>query len=167
MMRRKFGVLAVGLLMVFAPTTWLMLTGQAQNVSENGVITGTVISDAGPEAGVWVIAETTDLPTKYRKIVITGDGGKFVIPQLPKAKFTVWSRGYGLLDSEKVPATAGQDIKIAPKVAKTPQEAAKIYPSNWWFSLMEVPPVSAFPGTGPRATRSARRSRPRTSTCSS
>ena len=89
MMRRRIGVLAVGLLMVFAPTTWLMMTGQAQNAADNGTITGTVTSDAGPEAGVWVIAETTDLPTKVRKIVVTGDGGKFLLPQLPKANYTV------------------------------------------------------------------------------
>ena len=149
MMRRRIGVLAVGLLMVFAPTTWLMMTGQAQNAADNGTITGVVTSDKGPEAGVWVIAETTDLPTKVRKIVVTGDGGKFLLPQLPKANYTVWSRGYGLLDSPKVPAAVGADIKLAPQTAKTPQEAALIYPSNWWFALMEVPPVSAFPGTGP------------------
>ena len=149
MMRRRIGVLAVGLLMVFAPTTWLMITGQAQNAADNGVITGVVTSEAGPEAGVWVIAETSDLPTKFRKIVVTGNDGKFLLPQLPKANFTVWARGYGLVDSAKVPAAVGADIKLAPAVAKTPQEAARIYPSNWWFSLMEIPPVSAFPGTGP------------------
>ena len=34
-----------------------------------GVVTGV----KGPEAGVWVIAETTDLPTKYAKIVVTDE----------------------------------------------------------------------------------------------
>jgi hypothetical protein len=30
-------------------------------------IGGTVTSAKGPEAGVWVIAETTDLPTKFAR----------------------------------------------------------------------------------------------------
>src|SRR4051794_9753236 len=36
-----------------------------------GVVTGA----NGPEAGVWVIAETKDLPTRYAKIVVTDDQG--------------------------------------------------------------------------------------------
>ena len=36
-------------------------------------IGGLVISDSGAEAGVWVIAETRDLPTKYAKVVVTVD----------------------------------------------------------------------------------------------
>ena len=38
---------------------------------DDGVIRGIVHSDAGPEAGVWVIAATSDLETVYRKIVVT------------------------------------------------------------------------------------------------
>src|SRR5688572_13347477 len=56
-----------------------------------GVVTGT----RGPEAGVWVIAETRDLPTAFAKIVVTDDGGRFVVPDLPKANYSVWVRGYG------------------------------------------------------------------------
>ena len=52
----------------------------------------------GPEAGVWVIAETTDLPTNYAKIVVTDDQGRYVIPDLPTANYQVWVRGYGLVD---------------------------------------------------------------------
>src|SRR5882724_7755402 len=65
-------------------------------------ISGTVTSSAGPEAGVWVIAETTDLPTRYIKEVVTDDQGRYLIPALPKAKYTIWARGYGLLDSPKM-----------------------------------------------------------------
>src|SRR5713101_4053726 len=57
---------------------------------------GTVASANGPEAGVWVIAETNDLPTKFAKIVVTDDRGRFLIPDLPKANYSVWVRGYGL-----------------------------------------------------------------------
>ena len=39
-------------------------------------IGGVVTSAKGPEAGVWVIAETRDLPTKYVKIVATDDSGR-------------------------------------------------------------------------------------------
>ena len=72
-------------------------------------IGGVVSSSKGPEAGVWVIAETTDLPTRYIKEVVTDDRGRYLIPDLPKANYTVWARGYGLVDSPKVQARAGQD----------------------------------------------------------
>ena len=78
---------------------------KAGNDSIRGVVTG----PNGPEAGVWVIAETADLPTKYAKVVVTDDKGRYVIPQLPKAKYSVWSRGYGLKDSGKTAGHAGQD----------------------------------------------------------
>src|SRR5688500_2848198 len=63
---------------------------------------GVVTSAKGPEAGVWVIAETTDLPTRFGKIVVTDDRGRYVIPDLPRASYSVWVRGYGLVDSPKV-----------------------------------------------------------------
>ena len=50
---------------------------------------GVVTSANGPEAGVWVIAETTGLPTKYAKVVVTDDRGRYVIPDLPKAMHDV------------------------------------------------------------------------------
>ncbi len=65
-------------------------------------IGGVVSSGNGPEAGVWVIAETTDLPTHYIKEVVTDDHGRYLIPDLPEAKYMVWARGYGLVDSPKV-----------------------------------------------------------------
>ncbi len=71
-------------------------------------IGGVVTGPAGPEAGVWVIAETTDLPTKYAKIVVTDDQGRYMIPELPKAKYKVWVRGYGLVDSAEGRRRAGQ-----------------------------------------------------------
>ena len=68
-------------------------------------IGGVVTSSKGPEAGVWVIAETTDLGTKMSRTVVTDDQGRYVIPDLPKGKYKVWVRGYGLVDSPKVTAS--------------------------------------------------------------
>src|SRR5262245_30443634 len=62
-------------------------------------IGGVVASSKGPEGGVWVIAETTDLPTRFIKIVVTDDRGRYLLPDLPKANYNVWVRGYGLVDS--------------------------------------------------------------------
>src|SRR5215467_15838069 len=89
----------------------------------NDSIGGTVTGPNGPEAGVWVIAETTDLPTKYAKIVVTDDNGRYAIPQLPKAKYSVWMRGYGLKDSGKTVASPGETVDIK-AVATTPKEDA-------------------------------------------
>src|SRR5262245_56324201 len=73
--------------------------GMGEGAGSGGNISGTVTSGNGPEAGVWVIAETTDLPTKYAKLVVTDDQGRYLIPDLPKANYRVWVRGYVLVDS--------------------------------------------------------------------
>jgi hypothetical protein len=147
MMRRIVGVLAIGLLCALGFSGEQILSGQtAQAV---GTITGTVTSEKGPEAGVWVIAETSDLPVPFRKIVVTGDGGRFLVPELPRANYRVWVRGYGLVDSARTNATVGQELKLQATTAKTPQEAAKIYSAPYWLSLMEIPAENQFPGTGP------------------
>ena len=115
-----------------------------------GYISGVVESSNGPEGGVWVIAETEDLETKFAKIVVTADDGRFVLPQLPDATYDVWVRGYGLVDSEKVrlsPTT--EDVQLEAVIAPDERAAAEYYPGNYWYSLIEVPPASEFPGTGP------------------
>ena len=111
---------------------------------------GVVASAAGPEAGVWVIAETTGLPTGFRKIVVTDDQGRYVVPDLPAAVYQVWVRGYGLVDSDPVRATPGEVLNLTATVAPTPVAAAQVYPANYWYSLLEPPSESEFPGTGPR-----------------
>src|SRR3712207_9440065 len=75
----------------------LVLAGFSSASELSGVVTG----PNGPEAGVWVIAETTDLPTKYAKIVVTDARGRYLIPDLPRATYKVWVRGYGLVDSPR------------------------------------------------------------------
>jgi len=76
------------------------------SISRND-IGGVVTSPHGAEAGVWVIAETHDLPTRYAKMVVTDDRGRYVIPDLPHGKYEVWVRGYGLIDSPKVESEPG------------------------------------------------------------
>jgi hypothetical protein len=115
-------------------------------------IGGVVSGPAGPEAGVWVIAETTDLPTKFRKIVVTDDRGRYVIPDLPGANYRVWVRGYGLVDSVPVQARPGRQLALAAVLAPNPRAAAQYYPSSYWLSLVNVPPKDAFPLPAPRAT---------------
>src|ERR1700682_4698050 len=115
----------------------------------NSDIAGVVMSSKGPEAGVWVIAETKDLGTGYRKIVVTDDRGRHLVPALPKANYTVWVRGYGLVDSPKVQATPGKPLDLKAVIAPSAKEAAQYYPAAYWYSLIHIPPKSDFPGTGP------------------
>jgi hypothetical protein len=110
-------------------------------------IGGVVTSSNGPEAGVWVIAETADLGTRFREIVITNDRGQYLLPDLPKANYKVWVRGYGLVDSAPVNAAPGQELALAAVVAGTPRAAAEYYPASYWVSLLNVPSKSAFPMT--------------------
>ena len=112
-------------------------------------ITGVVTGPRGPEAGVWVIAETSELPTKFVRIVVTDDQGRYLIPDLPKANYTVWVRGYGLIDSPKSRSAPGKTVNLTAVPAPTPRAAAEYYPAGYWLSLMHVPEKSEFPGTGP------------------
>ncbi|MEE9184856.1 MAG: carboxypeptidase-like regulatory domain-containing protein [Acidimicrobiia bacterium] len=123
-------------------------TGEAVCI-DNDNLGGVVTSANGPEAGVWVIAETTDLPTKFVKIVVTDDLGRYVLPDLPEANYSVWVRGYGLVDSPKVQAAPGRILDLTAVVAPNPAAAAEYYPANYWYSLLRVPDKSEFPGTGP------------------
>jgi hypothetical protein len=111
-------------------------------------IGGVVTSQKGPEAGVWVVALTRDLPTKYIKIVVTDDRGRYVLPDLPKGSYEIWVRGYGLVDSPHVQSTPGSRLNLQAVVAPTAKAAAEYYPANYWYALLEPPPKSDFPGTG-------------------
>src|ERR1700681_1317684 len=110
-----------------------------------GVVTG----PTGPEAGVWVIAETTELGTKMAKMVVTDDQGRYVLPDLPKANYSVWVRGYGLMDSPKVQSAPGKMLNLTAVKAPDEKAAAQYYPAVYWFAMMKIPDKSQFPGTGP------------------
>ncbi|MEP7257684.1 MAG: hypothetical protein ABI687_04840, partial [Flavitalea sp.] len=111
-------------------------------------ISGTVTGPNGPEAGVWVIAETHDLPTRFAKIVVTNDAGQYLLPELPTAKYKLWVRGYGLIDSPKKDAEPGNKVDLTAVIAPSEKEAAQYYPAGYWFSLLNVPGKDMFPGTG-------------------
>src|SRR5437773_803465 len=91
-------------------------TGGAVAIDQDD-LAGTVTGPKGPEAGVWVIAETSDLPTRFAKIVVTDDRGRYLLPDLPKATYNVWVRGYRLTDSAKVQAAPGRILNLTAVVA--------------------------------------------------
>jgi hypothetical protein len=136
---------------VVASVTGLRVPVQAQaTVAVDADDIGGIVTGArGPEAGVWVIAESKDLPTTLRKIVVTDDQGRYLVPDLPKGNYSVWVRGYGLVDSAKVPAAPGKAVNLKAVPAPNAKAAAEYYPALYWFALMHVPPKSDFPGTGP------------------
>src|ERR1700757_5326251 len=99
---------AASLLAVAAPAR----AQQAPVAIDNDDIGGVVRGPGGPEAGVWVIAETRDLPTRFTRSVVTDDQGRYVLPDLPKAKYKIWVRGYGLVDFSKVDGEHGQQLYL-------------------------------------------------------
>ena len=100
----------------------------------------------GPEAGVWVIAETTDLPTRFARIVVTDDQGRYLVPDLPKAKYKVWVRGYGLVDSPKVDSEPGRMLNLTAVPAPNEAAAAQYYPAIYWYSMLKIPEQGQFGG---------------------
>ena len=117
-------------------------TGQTESTPEppgEPTISGTVTSIAGTEAGVWVIAETDSLGTRFARIVVTDDQGRFLLPDLPAADYRVWVRGYGLVDSEPVAASPGDTVDLTATVAPDAAAAAAIYPAAYWYAMMGLP----------------------------
>jgi hypothetical protein len=115
-------------------------SGQVQVDSDD--IGGVVSSASGPEAGVWVIAETGDLGTRFVKIVVTDDQGRYLVPDLPPANYKVWVRGYGLADSQAVQGSPGKLVNLTAIVAPDAATAAKVYPAAYWYAMMKLPAES-------------------------
>jgi hypothetical protein len=148
--KRLTVALAIGLAVcagVVSGTRAFQTSGDAIAI-DNDDLAGTVTGSSGPEAGVWVIAETRDLPTPFARIVVTDDRGRYLVPDLPKANYSVWVRGYGLVDSPKTQTTPGKNLNLRAVPASSPAAAAQYYPAAYWLSLMEMPAKSEFPGTG-------------------
>ncbi|MCZ6715979.1 MAG: carboxypeptidase-like regulatory domain-containing protein, partial [Gammaproteobacteria bacterium] len=124
-------------------------------VSDGGIamdgddMAGVVLSAAGPEAGVWVIAETADFDTRFARIVVTDDEGRYLVPDLPDANYQLWVRGYGLQDSRKVAASPGDGVDLVAIVAPDAASAAQVYPAAYWYSMLGLPTeeeVATIPG---------------------
>jgi hypothetical protein len=147
------GTAAVGLAVLL--TVWPTTRPLSQPVPAVAVqidtddIGGVVTSKNGPEAGVWVIAETTDLGTRFAKIAVTDERGRYVIPDLPMASYRMWVRGYGLVDSPKVKTEPGEVVNLTAVPAPSAAAAAEYYPAIYWFAMLKIPDKSLFPGTGP------------------
>ena len=128
-------------------TTSRAALAQAPNVGAKD-IGGVVTGPKGPEAGVWVIAETSDLPTRYIKIVVTDDNGGYLLPDLPEANYKVWTRGYGLVDSPKIHGVPHQTLNLTAVPAPNEAEAAHYYPAIYWYSMLQIPDKKEFGGDG-------------------
>src|SRR3989442_6381463 len=145
-----FGVAAVAIAVLYAGSVARLDAqqpgGGAVSIDADD-IGGVVTGPSGPEAGVWVIAETTDLPTRFAKMVVTDDQGRYVVPDLPKAKYKVWVRGYGLVDSPKVDGDPGKPLNLRAVPAPNAAAAALYYPAIYWYSMLKIPDASQFGGT--------------------
>ena len=150
MKRTRWFFLAVALSAVasFLLSTPLSSQQSVTIAIDNDDIGGVVRSAKGPEAGVWVIAETNDLPTRFARMVVTDDQGRYVLPDLPKANYSIWVRGYGLVDSPKVKSTPGKIVNLKAVVANNDAAAAQYYPAIYWYSMMKIPDASEFGGKG-------------------
>jgi hypothetical protein len=141
------GAIALAACLAMTPTPLRAQTAaDAQVAIDSDDIGGVVTGPNGPEAGVWVIAETTDLPTKFARIVVTDDRGRYVVPDLPKANYEIWVRGYGLVDSPKVRSEPGKVLNLTAVPAPNAAAAAKYYPAIYWYAMLEIPEPSQFGG---------------------
>ena len=139
---------AIAAFLTGAPAPVLTQPAAAQVAIDGNDIGGVVGGPNGPEAGVWVIAETTELGTpRFVKSVVTDDQGRYVIPDLPTANYQVWSRGYGLVDSPKMRVTPGRQHNIAAVPAPNDAAAAQYYPAIYWYTMMKIPPEKDFGGS--------------------
>jgi len=126
---RKLATYAVAALLSVTSIASAQSTATGALAIDNDDIGGAVVSSRGPEAGVWVIAETESLPTKFRKIVVTDDSGRYVLPDLPPATYALWVRGYGLVDSPRVTVTPGVHVDL-PAVTRGPTPPATRSPAT-------------------------------------
>jgi hypothetical protein len=144
---------ATTVLAAFATAAPTQVRAQAAAITiDSDDIGGVVSGPRGPEAGVWVIAETNDLATKFARIVVTDDQGRYVIPDLAKANYTIWVRGYGLVDSPKVQSAPGKLVNLTATPAPTEAAAAEYYPACTGTQCLRSRRRISFPAPAPRAT---------------
>src|SRR5262245_4484408 len=129
--RRMFALLVgLGLSASFA-TKAIRISAQTGTppAIDNNDIGGIVTGAKGPEAGVWVIAETRSTPTRLVRSVVTDDQGRYVVPDLPSGEYDVWTRGYGLIDSPKVKSSPGKVVNLKAEPAPDKKAAGQYYPA--------------------------------------
>jgi hypothetical protein len=143
---KRANIVAAIAIFAFLAAIPARLNAQSAVSIKGDAIGGVVSGPHGPEAGVWVIAETHDFPTRYAKIVVTDDQGRYVVPDLPKAKYQVWVRGYGLIDSAKVDAELGNHLNLTAVPAANDAAAAQYYPAIYWFAMLKIPGQDQFGG---------------------
>src|SRR6266699_7235393 len=150
MPRSRKPELTIGAACLALIVSFFLVTARAQQPATVAIdmddIGGVVTSANGPEAGVWVIAETRDLPVRYIKAVVTDDRGRYLVPDLPKATYNVWVRGYGLVDSPKVMAEPGRQLSLTATLAPNEAAAARYYPAIYWYSMLKIPSAVQFGG---------------------
>jgi hypothetical protein len=141
-----WGIAVAGIAALLAACAAQMTPGDNTGINIGSSDLGGVVTGArGPEAGVWVIAETRDLPTPYAKIVVTDDHGRYLIPDLPKGSYSVWVRGYGLADSPRTQTAPGTILNLKAAPAPSAGAAAQNYPAIYWYSMLKVPQPGEFP----------------------
>jgi len=140
----SLATVAAALLVAALPARLSAQQSTAVTVGEKD-IGGVVTGPSGPEASVWVIAETKDLPTRFVKIVVTDDRGRYLVPDLPKANYSVWVRGYGLADSAKVQSEPGKTVNLTAQLAPNAAAAAQVYPAIYWYSMLKLPSKEQLP----------------------
>ncbi len=156
MSRTRKPQITIGAACLALCVSFFLATTRAQQPAvaiDNDDIGGIVSSTSGPEAGVWVIAETRDLPTRYIKSVVTDDRGRFVLPDLPKANYAIWARGYGLIDGAKVTSAPGKIVNLTATIAPSDAAAAQYYPAIYWFSMLHIPSAADFGSASSRTRR--------------
>src|SRR5262245_9774548 len=146
--RTSFAAITVALLSSAMVGRQLPASAQAAAAPaiDSDDIGGVVRGPNGPEAGVWVIAETRDLPTRFTRSVVTDDQGRYVLPDLPKAQYKIWVRGYGLVDSAKVDGEPGQQLNLPAVPSPNDAAASQYYPAIYWYSMLKIPAAGQFGG---------------------
>ena len=151
MRTKRISALLLGLsLIVFFATTSVRMSGQggAAPAIDNDDIGGVVTGAQGPEAGVWVIAETRSTPTRLIKSVVTDDRGRYVVPDLPAGEYDVWVRGYGLVDSPKVKSAPGKVVNLKAVAAPDKKAASQYYPAQVLVRAAAAAAEERFPRHG-------------------
>lgn len=143
-MRKSLLLASTAVVLALGACSQQGMEGGADVAIDNDDIGGVVTGPNGPEAGVWVIAETHDLDVRYIKIVVTDDDGRYVLPDLPDANYEVWARGYGLVDSVKSTSAPGEIVNIEAIPAANDAEAAHYYPAIYWYSMLHMPTREEF-----------------------